>query len=507
MELNKYLSFLERNEVLQHIGHHPISSIAAAAATAITAVSLWKTAKKIWQKDISLNGYRQIPSPEGVLPYFGHLFQIDKDLPALKFEEWHNKYGPLIRVQMGIRPWIIIGNCLFAHEILMMQGSKTSNRPSFHPFLGYYSINQRGMTFTNPDLRWKRSRTVAQKIFATKSVAKLERMMQGEATRVVDLLLQDTATLGKINIAKYMQFCPLNVILQMCFGIHVTTVEDPLFQVMVDTVDTTVLWGSPKDDMTNFLPLFTKVFNMIMLRGINPSKKRYEDFIYQKRDPLFRQLIKEALESGDSNDCFVKELYKIKEANEFEEDDILVFLADLANAGTDPTAITLSWAFIILSHHIQKESIRYRPSNHFTLPHESTKDIVCQGYFIPKGSILLANTYSINMDPELYPDPENFIPDRYLSDPKPFSVSVNSKIDERDQFMFGWGRRLCPGVHFAEVLLFNYWVRIFATTIIEPPLDNQGNPIYPNLNARRDGGLVAPVETYLRFIKREDSLI
>ncbi|KAI9248836.1 cytochrome P450 [Phascolomyces articulosus] len=428
--------------------------------------------------------------------------------------------GPLICVQMGIRPWIIIGNCLFAHEILMVQGSKTSNRPLFNPFLEYYSINQRGMTFTNPDLRWKRSRTVAQKIFATKSVAKLEKMMQGEAARVVDLILQDMATLGKINLLRYMQFCPLNVILQMCFGIHATSVEDPLFQVIIDTIT-----------------------NMIMLRGINPSKKRYEDFIYQKRDPLIRQLIEEALESGDSNDCFVKELYKIKEANEFEEDDILVFLTDLINAGTDPVAITLSWAFITLSHHsdvqkrirdeidtfirkhdrlpsykdrselpylisVQKESIRYRPSNHFTLPHESTKDIVCQGYFIPKGSVLLANTYSISMDPELYPDPEKFIPDRYLNDSRPFSVSVNSKIDERDQFMFGWGRRLCPGVHFAEVLLFNYWVRIFATTIIEPPLDNEGNPIYPNLDTRRDGGLVVgPIETYLGFIKREDSLI
>ena len=89
-------------------------------------------------------------------------------------------------------------------------------------------------------------------------------------------------------------------------------------------------------------------------------------------------------------------------------------LADLCNAGTDTTAMTLSWTFVILCHHqevqkqlrdeidsfiknhdrlptyeerddlpfllsVQKECIRYRPTNHFTIPHESIANckLVC----------------------------------------------------------------------------------------------------------------------------------
>ena len=44
-------------------------------------------------------------------------------------------------------------------------------------------------------------------------------------------------------------------------------------------------------------------------------------------------------------------------------------------------------------------------------------------------------------DPELYPDPFTFSPDR-------FTASDTSRQPDPRQFAFGFGKRACPGIHF-----------------------------------------------------------
>ncbi|KAI9491887.1 cytochrome P450 [Zychaea mexicana] len=488
------------------------------------------------------NGFKEvkiIPSPKGALPFFGHIFQIDKDLPAVKFHEWFYKYGPLVRINIGSKEWILIGDSYIANELLKTKGALTSGRP-YHPFTtDYYALNRRGMTFTDADKRWKRSRAAAQSLLSSKAVDRLTKTLEIEATQATQRLLEETAKNGQVNIVKHMQLAALNVILRICFGVYGESVDDFFIQSIVETIDITIKWGAPSEDLLGtVLPGgISSVFSYFTGR-----EQRYREFTYEKRDPLFRQLISKALESD--TDCFAKDLYRIKGELELEDDDILVLLLDLINAGTDPTAITLTWAFVILCHHkdvqkkiqkeidmfiaahdgrlpnfeereclpyllsVQKECMRYRPSNHIGLPHKAIKDFKFNGYSIRKGSVLLACTYSLNLSPDRYQNPEKFLPDRYAGDPRPLSVSVNSSIDTRDQFMFGWGRRICPGVNLADAETFNFWVRIFATSTIEPPLNKQGVPMYPNLDACYDGGLVVtPIDANLRFVKRRDRLV
>jgi len=37
------------------------------------------------------------------------------------------------------------------------------------------------------------------------------------------------------------------------------------------------------------------------------------------------------------------------------------------------------------------------------------------GYVIPKGSIIIANLYSAHIDPKYWPDPDKFLPERFLT--------------------------------------------------------------------------------------------
>ncbi|CAE6464362.1 unnamed protein product [Rhizoctonia solani] len=90
---------------------------------------------------------------------------------------------------------------------------------------------------------------------------------------------------------------------------------------------------------------------------------------------------------------------------------------------------------------VLQEVIRYYPVFPLGLEHVASEDIEVRGYTIKKGTILEGNIWAIMHDPALYPDPYKFDPERYLKD--------QPETDPR-RFMFGFGRRVCPGQHVAN---------------------------------------------------------
>ena len=62
-----------------------------------------------------------------------------------------------------------------------------------------------------------------------------------------------------------------------------------------------------------------------------------------------------------------------------------------------------------------KEALRWRHVLPIGIPHLSTEDDWYDGMFIPKGTIVMANVWDLNRDPELYgADAANFNPARFL---------------------------------------------------------------------------------------------
>lgn len=62
------------------------------------------------------------------------------------------------------------------------------------------------------------------------------------------------------------------------------------------------------------------------------------------------------------------------------------------------------------------------------------------GYVIPKGATLITSMQSLHKNPDLYPDPERFHPERFIDNIRTMQASANGKLEERDHFNFGWGR-------------------------------------------------------------------
>ncbi|CDO75200.1 hypothetical protein BN946_scf184794.g7 [Trametes cinnabarina] len=101
------------------------------------------------------------------------------------------------------------------------------------------------------------------------------------------------------------------------------------------------------------------------------------------------------------------------------------------------------------------------------IPHRTIADDVCNGYYIPKGTVIVTNAWGLSRDTEEYSDPDEFKPERFL-DP-----------NRRDPmaYVFGNGRRICAGRHFADTFVFIIVASVLHTLNIERPFDANEKPV------------------------------
>ncbi|KAJ3907353.1 cytochrome P450-like protein, partial [Lentinula edodes] len=104
-----------------------------------------------------------------------------------------------------------------------------------------------------------------------------------------------------------------------------------------------------------------------------------------------------------------------------------------------------------------------------------TQDDIYKGYFLPKGSLIMANVWSILHDEEDYPEPDLFNPSRFLD----ADGKIDPEVKDPTIPAFGFGRRVCPGKHMALASLWIVVASILACYSIEPELDENGNLIKP----------------------------
>ncbi|KAG8830750.1 hypothetical protein FRC17_004285 [Serendipita sp. 399] len=118
------------------------------------------------------------------------------------------------------------------------------------------------------------------------------------------------------------------------------------------------------------------------------------------------------------------------------------------------------------------ESLRHCPPIPTGVPHVNTEDDFWKGYHIPKGTMVITNVGYMLRDKRLWgEDADEFKPERFLSQYNPRA----KELPNVESMAFGFGRRICPGRHIAELngLLFAAAI-LCAYEIL--PMEGETNP-------------------------------
>jgi cytochrome P450 len=256
-----------------------------------------------------------------------------------------------------------------------------------------------------------------------------------------------------VQLHPHMQALTLKVILRAVFGL------DPgaRFDALRERLREMLLFG---DRPISLMPPPPESLAARVAERVGPFAHFLR--IQAEVDEIIFALIAERRADGGDRDDVLAMLLEARheDGSPMSEQEIRDELLTLLVAGHETTASALAWAFSRLVHEPRvlsrlveeidageeayltatiQETLRARPVLPNVAPRLVVKPVEIGGWVYPEGCSLVANGYLIHHDPEIYPDPYSFRPERFLEQ----SPGTYTWIP------FGGGRRRCLGASFA----------------------------------------------------------
>ncbi|PIL32446.1 cytochrome P450 [Ganoderma sinense ZZ0214-1] len=429
------------------------------------------------------------PGPKG-LPILG-VFPYLSKYPELSLHKWAKKYGPIYSFMISDQQFVVLSDPNVVKDILVTNGAIFSSRKEM--FLKVETILvHRGVTASGYNDTWCKHRHIVAKILTAQFEAK---------EMIRSLLIDGKAGAAAINPQPYASCFALNNILTVIYGIRAeSTVSDPVVKEalrisreFIDSYTQQLIYHSPSlaknvsgavSNAVDFFPLLRQFPNRMTSR----ATKLHQDILDFNR-PLLADIEGRLKRGDDVPDCLAKTLLLTREEEELDDLDIMMMCGTLTIGGVETISSIQHWfaAHIVGCPDIQekaqaeldrvcgrdrlpnaddekdlpylraiaKEVARFHNPFWLGKPHMSTEDFAYHGYFIPKGTVVVGNTWTMHRDPVRHPDPHMFNPDRYANDTTSSADSARlPDVVERDHWSFGMGRRICPGVILAEREVF-----------------------------------------------------
>ncbi|XP_038715775.1 cytochrome P450 CYP82D47-like [Tripterygium wilfordii] len=481
------------------------------------------------------------PKAGGAWPVIGHLHLLSGPQPAHRtLGLMADKCGPIFIINLGVHRALVVCNSEIAKECLTTHDKVFATRPKTlaMEILGY---DQTMFGFSPYGPYWRQMRKMATlDLLSTHRLETLKNVRQSEVKISIKELYQlwdDNKSTSSnqvlVDMSRWFGDVTLNVIFRMIVGRRYTG----------DGQDS----GGWKLALREFFELsgkFVVADALPFLRWLDlggdekAMKKTAKELDYVVEEWLEEHKKKRSSGGRVDQEDFMDVMLSV-----LDDENVLpvghsahttnkATCLTLILAASDTTMVTLTWALSLLLNNrdilnkaqheldchigrerpvnesdmkslvyleaIIKETLRLYPAGPLLIPHESMEDCIVAGYYVPAGTRLLVDVWKIHRDQQVWEDPHEFRPERFLTTHK----NVDVKGQNFELLPFGSGRRMCPGVLLALQVLRLTLANLLHGFDFETP---NGEPV----DMTESRGLTIPKETPLEALvtpRLEDGL-
>ncbi|PKI44470.1 hypothetical protein CRG98_035144 [Punica granatum] len=417
------------------------------------------------------------PSPPS-LPIIGHLHYLKNPIHQT-FRSLADKYGPVLFLQFGAQPTVIVSSLQVAEECFTKNDIVLANRPN-RTGGKYFGYNFTTILASPYGDHWRNLRKVsAIEIFSTHRLNLLMGIRRDEIRRLVrKLSLASLREFNLVELRSKLTELTFNIMMRMVAGKRYfgdDVVDDEESKEFRSIVKEVVKNGGATNP-GEFVPI---------LRWMGYGFNKRMVGLFRKTDAFLQGLIDEhrrkKIDGSEIKNTMIDHLLSLQESDpDYYTDQIIKgLIMVMLLAGTDTSSVTLEWALSYLLNHpdvlekakneidahigqdhlidepdisrlhylqnIISETLRLKPAAPLLVPHRASEDCQIAGYHVPRNSMVLVNAWAIHRDPTLWDDPTSFKPERFEAGPGEINKEAHKLM-----MPFGLGRRACPGAPLAQ---------------------------------------------------------
>ncbi|KAG2089751.1 cytochrome P450 [Suillus discolor] len=447
---------------------------------------------------------QNIPSlPPGPMPFplLGNVLSIDTKKPWLTYTEWRAVYGDLIFVQILDQEVVVINSQHIAQALLDNRSRIYSDRPYLATLKPYGWLVS--FAFIGYNDEWRLCRRLFHQTFRPKSVVRFRQMQIRRARDMVANLVSDPQ-----HYHSHFATFSSSVAMSTVYGYDTSTRNDPLVEIVINAMTGLAMLTPERAIMLKAFPFLLNVPDWCWGSSIKRSAQASSKHVNEMVNVPFQHAREHMADSSQSSMVGenLRRMEMQDEASKPMFETSLKKAATTAIVGSYETMTSTLMAFtlaMVLYPDVQKraqaeidsvigrdrlpmfedraslpyidailrETFRWAPAVPLGVPHATSSADLYDGYFIPKGATVVCNTWGISRDEKRYPQASHFIPDRF--------IDVNGLLTDDDpaEYIFGLGRRICPGRYAADTSLWSAIATMLATVDISSAKDDQGKTI------------------------------
>ncbi|GLJ19639.1 hypothetical protein SUGI_0355690 [Cryptomeria japonica] len=450
---------------------------------AVALVSLWLIANSLRSR---INKGKAKPPHPPSWPILGHLPLLSRSKQPLHriLSSLSETYGPIMHLQLGVRPVLVISSSDLAKECLTTNDKAFASRPlmSAGKHMGYDFKN---FGLAPYDSYWRDIRKICNlQLFTANRIESFRHVRTEEISSLIRSLFESCEReMNPVNMKSRLSDLTYNIMMRIVASKRISAdlgsedfQEAQHFKMLLE--EFVSLLGA--FDIAYYLPFL----NLVDPQGIVFSMKN----LRKKIDVYMKKLLQDHREKrGEHARDLIDVLISATDNNEIQSDNnddvVKANALSLISAGTETSSVTIEWALSAMIQHpdilckaqqelnlhvgrnrlmeesdlhklkylqaILKETLRLYPAAALSVPHESIEACTVGGYLIPAGTQLLVIVWAIQRDPTVWERPTEFDPERFLNSGKEIDV----KGQDFNLFPFGSGRRICPGMPLALIMV------------------------------------------------------